>query len=143
MGSGLDTTFLVCIEVKEHPQHFSANTLLTSVLGEKRLIGLAPQVLSEFIHVVTDPKRFANPLTPAAAVERAGFWWNAREITQVFPTRLSTEIFLEWMKQHGLGRKRLLDTQMAATYFAAGLTTILTTNPRDFQIFDGVSVRVP
>jgi hypothetical protein len=33
------------------------------------------------------------------------------------------------MDKHRLGRKRLLDAQLAATYWRAGLTSLLTTNP--------------
>jgi hypothetical protein len=34
-----------------------------------------------------------------------------------------------------LGRKRLLDTQLAATYAAAGVTELLTANSADFAVF--------
>jgi hypothetical protein len=41
-----------------------------------------------------------------------------------------------WLKQHRLGRKRLLDTQLAATYYAAGITSLVTSNFADFEVFD-------
>ena len=34
-----------------------------------------------------------------------------------------------------LGRKRLLDTLLAATYWQAGIQSLLTTNPADFGVF--------
>jgi hypothetical protein len=34
-----------------------------------------------------------------------------------------------------LGRKRLLDTLLAATYHQAGVQSLLTTNPGDFVVF--------
>lgn len=143
MANGLDTTFLVCAEVKEHPGHSAARELLASLLREGESLGLAPQVLAEFVHVVTDARRFEFPLEMNAALERAGRWWDAEEITRVFPTAESTHLFLQWMGDYRLGRKRLLDTQLAATYSVAGLRSIVTTNPRDFLLLDGVSVRVP
>jgi hypothetical protein len=39
------------------------------------------------------------------------------------------------MQQFSLGRKRLLDTLLAATYREAGIQSLLTTNQSDFQIF--------
>ncbi len=43
-----------------------------------------------------------------------------------------------------LGRKRLLDTTLAATYYANGITTIATSNTRDYRgfgVFDLVEIR--
>jgi hypothetical protein len=37
------------------------------------------------------------------------------------------------MQEHSLGRKQLLDTLLAATYESAGIKSILTANPRDFE----------
>lgn len=54
---------------------------------------------------------------------------------QVLPSRESTEQFLRSMAEHRRGRKRLLDTQLAATYFCAGIRAIVTTNARDYGVF--------
>jgi hypothetical protein len=40
------------------------------------------------------------------------------------------------MAEHRLGRKRILDTQLAATYYHAGIRAILSTSARDYTIFD-------
>jgi len=37
------------------------------LLATRDLIAIAPQVLAEFIHVATDPRRFAQPLDMTAA----------------------------------------------------------------------------
>lgn len=116
--------------------------MLEELLAEGEL-ALAPQVLSEFIHVITDSRRFSNPLSMTAALDRAGHWWEAKEITAVFPNHESTQLYLQWMLRHGLGRKRLLATQLAAAYYTAGFKAIATINARDFLNFEGVSVRVP
>ncbi len=54
---------------------------------------------------------------------------------QVFPTNDAIRQFLVWLNQFALGRKRLLDTLLAATYLQSGILSILTTNPSDFAIF--------
>jgi predicted nucleic acid-binding protein len=94
-----------------------------------------PQILAEFIHVVTDPRRFSSPLTQEQAIERAEIWWNAAEVVHVFPTADSTLLFLGWLEEYTLGRKRLLDTMLAATLRASGVTSILTLNRDDFFVF--------
>jgi len=135
VSKGLDTSFLVQAEVVEHPDHAASRRLLDELLDVGEPLALAPQVLAEFVHIVTDPRRFARPLDVHDATARAEQWWQGREITQVFPSDESTRVFLHWMREHRLGRKRLLDTQLAATYFCAGVRTIVTTNARDYGVF--------
>jgi predicted nucleic acid-binding protein len=96
----------------------------------------SPQILAEFIHVVTDPRRFAQPLQMDNARHLAQQWWTAREVDRVFPNEAATQQFLAWLGQFSLGRKRLLDTLLAATYHQAGIRSILTTNPSDLAPSD-------
>jgi predicted nucleic acid-binding protein len=139
---GLDTSFMVALEVSGHPQHAAARSALDRILVARETLAIAPQVLIEFIHVVTDPRRFEKPLSFAAASERAERWWNAEEVLAVFPREQSVPTMLNWLREHDLGRKRLLDTLLAATYLDNEITSILTTNARDFRVF-GSFVVVP
>lgn len=109
--------------------------------GDK--FALTPQVLSEFIHVTTDAKRFTHPLSIAEAVAVAKSWWSATEVVQLHPTPDSTTLFLTWMHEHRLGRKRILDTMLAATFYAQGVKTLFTTNSRDYSIFDCFEIVSP
>jgi predicted nucleic acid-binding protein len=135
MIHGLDTGFLVAAEVTEHVEHTTARDTLARLLSAGDLIALAPQVLAEFIHIVTDPRRFAQPLDMTAARQLAEQWWTAREVVRVFPDDAATRQFLAWLQQFSLGRKRLLDTLLAATYRQAGIQSLLTTNQADFLVF--------
>jgi len=47
------------------------------------------------------------------------------------------------LAQFSLGRKRLLDTLLAATYRQAGVQSLLTTNPADFGVFGVFSCITP
>jgi predicted nucleic acid-binding protein len=135
MTHGIDTDFLVAAEVREHPFHREADQLLDELLIQGHEFALAPQTLAEFIHIVTDPKRMPVPLTMGKAIARATHWWEANEVVRVFPDgRVATE-FLSWLGQHGLGRKRLLDTLLAATFRGAGIKRIITNNERDYRVF--------
>jgi len=135
MIHGLDTGFLVAAEVKEHTDHVAARDTLSRLLAAGDLIAIAPQVLAEFIHIVTDSRRFSQPLDMTAAKQLAEQWWTAREVVRVFPDDAATRQFLAWLQQFSLGRKRLLDTLLAATYQQAGIQSILTTNHTDFAVF--------
>jgi predicted nucleic acid-binding protein len=39
------------------------------------------------------------------------------------------------LRDHRLGRKRLLDTMLAASACTQGISTIITNNEKDFKIF--------
>jgi predicted nucleic acid-binding protein len=133
---GIDTTFLVQVEVREVPGHEAARDWLDQALAKHpQPLALAPQVLTEFVHVVTDPRRFAAPLSMEEALAKAQGWWEACEVKLIYPSLDSTRLALLWLRQHRLGRKRLLDTQLAATYYAAGITRLLTLNMSDFEVF--------
>jgi predicted nucleic acid-binding protein len=143
MVRGVDTTFLVEVEIAETARHAAAFELLESMLKAGDQIALAPQVLAEFIHVVTDARRFARPLEMADALARAQRWWHARETRQVVPGSDAMSLFSDWMEKFALGRKRLRDTQLAATYSAAGVTEVITTNVRDFSTFGCFKIIAP
>ena len=133
---GLDTTFLVQIEIQEAEAHGAALEVLRgNILGRDRGVALTPQVLGEFVHVVIDARRFERPLSMTQALAKANFWWSAKEIERIFPQEQAVARFLAWMEEHSLGRKRLLDTLLAATYYESGITRIVTSNARDYQVF--------
>lgn len=81
---GLDTTILVQLEILELPLHTRAwQALHREVRAGGEELAIAPQIIAEFLHVVTDGGRFARPLGMDQAVERALHWWNASEVRQV------------------------------------------------------------
>ena len=143
MTHGIDTGFLIAAELVEHADHAWARQTLFDVLGNTDRLAIAPQVIAEFIHVVTDSRRFAQPLNFKTACDLAEQWWTAADVDRVFPNDSAARQFLKWIQQHQLGRKRLLDTLLAATYKEVGVQSLLTTNPRDFVVFGGFSVISP
>jgi hypothetical protein len=50
---------------------------------------------------------------------------------------------LEWMRRHKLGRKRILDTHLAAVLYTNGATRLLTSNPADFALFTVLQTVTP
>ena len=143
MRHGFDSGFLVAAELAEHVDHAAARSELARLLALGDRFALTPQVLTEFIHVVTDPRRFAQPLEMTEARRLAEQWWTARDVDQVFPGDEAVRQFLAWLEVHRLGRKRLLDTLLAATYRSAKINSLLTTNPHDFEVLGGFTCIVP
>lgn len=135
MTHGIDTDFLVAVEIRDHPFHHQADVLLQSLIADGHDFAVAPQTLAEFIHVVTDAKRMPKPLAMTEAISRAEYWSQAAEVRRVFPEGQAVEDFFGWLLRHRLGRKRLLDTLLAATYQQAGIKRVLSNNDGDFRLF--------
>ena len=143
MIHGLDTGFLVAAELVEHADNIAARIKLTNLITAGDSIAIVPQVLAEFIHIATDPRRFAKPLDMSTASQVAERWWTAKEVIHLFPDDGAVLQFFRWLQQYSLGRKRLLDTLLAATFQQAGIQSVLTTNPTDFSIFGVFSCVTP
>ncbi len=133
---GIDTSFLVQLEVREVPGHEPSQRLKERLLQEWAQLGLAPQTLCEFIHIVTDPRRFEHPLSIDQAVQRSEFWWNLQEVTQLVMPPSAVATLHRWMLVHRLGRKRILDTMLAATFEAHEITRVITSDPGGFSCFE-------
>ncbi len=135
MIHGVDTGFLVAVEVSCHPDHSSARFVGSGLRRNGDLFALAPQVLAEFVHVVTDARRFSTPLTMPRALERARAWWSARDVIRLAPEDRAVVWSVDALSRHQLGRKRILDTFLAGTFRSAGVFSVLTLNPGDFATF--------
>jgi hypothetical protein len=62
------------------------------------------------------------------ALKRADFWCGAREVQPIYPDIEVVRLFFNWMERYRLGRKRLLDTFLAATYAVNGVAEIISSN---------------
>ena len=133
---GLDTSVLVAHAIAEHPQHEASHQWLDEALAKDHTFAITSGILAEFIHIVTDARRFETPLSVSEALERAAFWGEAREVTLLSADDVVNAQWLKWLTDFQLGRKRLLDTLIAVTWHVAGIREICTLNPRDFKVFD-------
>jgi len=140
---GLDTSFLVQLEVTEQPGHAQAQELKTQLLGQDTSFALTPQVLCEFIHIVTDPKRFEHPLSAEMAINRSSIWWNLKEVKNISASSWAVQRFHFWMAEHRLGRKRILDTMLAATFEENQVHHIITSDPAGFSLFNSFQIIDP
>jgi predicted nucleic acid-binding protein len=134
---GLDTTVLVAYELREVAGHEGIRATVRRLSREGAdSFALAPQVIHEFLHVTTDPRRFERPLSFREALSRAKFWWSSSDVTNCYPDSRSESLVLQWMDDFHLGRKRILDTALAATYHSFGVRRLATANPADFSVFE-------
>lgn len=132
--TGIDTTFLIDLEIIESPRHEQAVAIFKKWLKEKdSVLVIYNHVFNEFLHVVTDSKRFINPVPMEKAIEKCWYWIDQKRVRVVYSNDDSLKRSLLWMNMHKLGRKRISDTAMAAAYATAGVSKIITANPKDFE----------
>jgi len=133
---GIDTDVLVNWAMAGAPHHRAARRLIeTEVRERKSRLGITPQVLFEFVHVSTDPRRFENPLPMDRAIDLTRTIWDAEETVRLVPGPTVVHRALDLIAGLRLGRKRILDTVLAATLEGAGVRRLATLNERDFDGF--------
>ena len=140
MTVAIDTDFMVAVEIRDHIFHKPADAVLSRLLEEGHKLAVVPQMLEEFVHVVTDSKRLKDPLSMEEALARAEYWWQAREVVRIYPEGDAVSTWIEWLREHRLGRKRLLDTMLAASACSYGISTIVTNNEKDFKVFGSFEI---
>jgi predicted nucleic acid-binding protein len=133
---GVDTDILVTWVMKGAPLHAAVRQLLDVEVRERgSLLGLTPQVVHEFLHVATDPRRFESPLSLPEALRICRSLGEAMEVHWILPAPEVLPRTLDLMEKLRLGRKRILDTALATTLESAGVHRLATLNSRDFEVF--------
>lgn len=140
---GLDCNILVQLAFADHPANSKtlAAVLAETQKGEKLVF--PSLVVAEFLHVATDVRRFAPPLTMAEALDWTEEFLKSPSVNLLEPAQASINQTLHWMRQYNLGRKRILDTQLAAILYSHGVRRLLTSNPADFAVFTVLEIVVP
>lgn len=141
--TGLDCNILVQLALADHPANAATLAAVQAETQRGHPLVFPSLVLTEFLHVVTDAKRFAPPLTMSEALDWIEELLANASFQQLEPTPESLRQTLRWMRQFNLGRKRILDTHLAAVLHTAGVPRLLTSNPADFTVFGVLETITP
>ena len=133
--TGLDTNILVQLAIADHPAHQTTVAAVQKEAWSGSRLVFPSLVITEFLHVVTDPRRFSPPMTMDEAVDWINSLLQNPSVMLMDTTTPAINQTLLWMQQFGLGRKRIIDTHLAAILYTSGATRLLTSNPGDFEIF--------
>lgn len=138
---GIDTSFLIDLYWQDSPRNKNARAIYSQLAKDDSCkLAIYYNCFNEFLHVITDPKRFANPFTIKDAISVIDFWCDLENLTVLYPDDTSFKRTLAWMNIYKLGRNRINDTQMAACYLVQGVSKIITANPKDFELFECFTV---
>lgn len=144
MKRGIDTNVLVYAHVAALPDHGVVREFLAGQLARRDVtLVVTPGVLHEFVHVVTDPRRFQPPVGMGEALALARLYLGRANVECVATDAEALADALTLVDRHGLGRKRLADTLLAATLLRHGVRQLVTCNPSDFEAFASLQIVDP
>lgn len=137
MIRAIDTNILVYLAASDVPQHAKSRRAIEEFLSHSlgNRIAVTDDVLLEFVHVVTDPRRLKNPLKMSSALDWAEAFWSGQETAPLLPSPMTFTRTLELLRAHGLSRKRIRDSMLAAVLEENGVRELLTANVADFRTF--------
>jgi predicted nucleic acid-binding protein len=141
--TGLDCNILVQLALADHPANSAAVTILQTETKQGRKLVFPPLIITEFLHVITDERRFIPPLTMTEALDWIEEFLANPQVSLLEPNEASMQQTLRWMRQFNLGRKRILDTHLAAVLYTNGVYRLLTSNPGDFRLFGVLEIITP
>ena len=141
--TGLDCNVLVQLALADHPANAATVAAVQAETQRAGSLVLPPLVVTEFLHVVTDDRRFVPPLTMIEALDWIEEFLANPSVSLLQPTQESLRQTLRWMREFNLGRKRILDTHLAAVLHTAGARRLLTSNPGDFAVFGVLETITP
>jgi predicted nucleic acid-binding protein len=140
---GLDCNILVQLAIADHPANAKTLAAVKAETERGTKLVFPALVISEFLHVITDERRFVPPLTMVEALDWTEEFIANPLVSLLEPNEASMNQTLRWMRQFNLGRKRILDTHLAAVLHTGGVRRLLTSNPADFAVFSVLETVVP
>ena len=139
---GLDTCFLIDLYWQDSPRNKNAHALFSRLINDESIqIAIYFNCFNEFLHVITDSKRFSNAFTIQEAIAVIDFWCDLDRVKVLYPNDTSFKRTLAWMNMYKLGRNRVNGTQLASCYLSNNITSIITANPKAFEIFRSFELR--
>ncbi len=141
--TGLDCNILVQLALADHPVNAATVAVVQAEVQKGNRLVFPSLVINEFLHVVTDARRFSPPLTMTEALDWVETFLTNPSVGLLEPTPESLRQTLRWIRQFNLGRKRILDTHLAAVFHTAGVRRLLTSNPGDFTVFGVLEIITP
>lgn len=144
MRHGIDTNVLIYAHLPVFAESERVRGFLQRSLADDRCrLALTALVLHEFVHVVSDARRFDPPVTMAEALRIAAGYLDRTNVDCLAVDERSVRLAFERLDARGLGRRRIADALLASTLIRHGVESIVTCNPADFAVFDDLEVIDP
>jgi predicted nucleic acid-binding protein len=137
----VDTNVLVYALDADATQHASSRALLEAGRAASVTLYVTSQIICEFYSVVTNPRRVANPCSPAAALAAIS---SLLGFMRVLPVPAHTvEEFIRLLRRRPVTGGDIFDLQILATMNVNGIPRIYTFNTADFASFPEIVPLTP
>jgi hypothetical protein len=134
---GIDTNVLIYAHLPAFPEHAASRAFLGEQLRRPdRTVVVTALVLHEFVHVVTDPRRFEPPLQMAEALAVARRYLGRSNVECLPVDEDGCVRMIDLLERHRLGRNRVADTLFAATFLTHGVRDLATCDPEGYRPFE-------
>jgi predicted nucleic acid-binding protein len=129
----VDTNVLVYATRPSTPQHAVASAALARLEGEGSTLWVSPQILREYLAVVTRPQASAPALSMATAIADVQTFRATFEVAEDSPTVLDR--LCDLLIAHSGSGRQVHDANVVATMLEHGVCRLLTFNAADFRRF--------
>ena len=102
--TGLDSNILVQLALQDHPANAATVAAVQAEVQRGSRLVFPALVVDEFLHVITDERRFSPPLTMTEALEKQEE--TERKGTEELPPLLSLLLLKECQHQHRKAKAR-------------------------------------
>ncbi len=144
MRLGVDTNVLIYTHLPSNPTQQSVREFFQERLSNhNNVLAVTPLVLHEFVHVVTDARRFDPPVSMSDALATARLYLRRSNVECLNADEDVLVSAFSLLERHRLGRKRIADTLLAATLLRHDVHELITCNPSDFEVFEELHVIDP
>ena len=133
--TGLDTNILIQLAAGDHARYDATTALVEEKIQQRETLVLPSVAITEFLHIITDARRFDPPMTQVVALDWIEGFLTLSNVELIDSDAASLRLMLGWMRQFQLGRKRIIDTHLAAMLYNRGVRRLMTSNHKDFEIF--------
>ena len=130
----IDTNILVYRADQDSTFHLPSVNLISRGLRGDISLCLAPQNLTEFYAVMTNPKRVTNPIDPVAARVEIERYLQSQNIHKIYQTAdLMPKLLETHPNKYPPTRQQIFDLQLIATMLVNDITRIYTFKRETFS----------
>jgi predicted nucleic acid-binding protein len=139
----VDTNVLVYAHFPSSAHHAASYALLQRAERQEITLCAFPQVIAEFISVVTNPKRVNPAKTVVDAVQAIQRVLGSPGVILLPFPESATNTFLSLFLAHPVAGPEIFDRQLVAVMMEHGIGTMVTFNVSDFAGIPNVTAKEP
>lgn len=132
----VDANLLLYARNTEDPRHEAARRWFEDALNGPTRVGLPWQTLTAFLRIATNPRAFADPLTPEAAWQQVEEWLDAPRAWLPEPSPHFRGVLGALVRTHQIRGALVTDAALAALAIDHGVSVVSTDG--DFARFTEV-----